>query len=142
MYVHEFHTQSYECVSFLCKREICKLINLIRKGWRLKQEVVNWLEKVEHKSRCWVLDKSLLQHVQIMNHRHPQPIISEQWDCIHISPVLGHMQMPDMNMNKSWVPFCTSRSNTSSNSFSWTAGGRSSISAKTHGKDIMFSCSL
>lgn len=39
------------------------------------------------------------------------------------------------------VPFCTSRSNTSSNNFSWTAGGKSSISAEKHGKD-RFSCSL
>lgn len=43
------------------------------------------------------------------------------------------------NMKQSWVPFCTSRSNTSSNSFSWTAGGKSSISAKTNtGKILCF----
>lgn len=38
--------------------------------------------------------------------------------------------------NKSLVPFCTSRSSTSSNSFSWTAGGRSSISARHKNKAL------
>ncbi len=107
-------------------------------GWVTFFKTMNTIRQGKRKYNPYALNTGLLANkanvvpttVYHQNIHCPEEKLDEELNVLMCFPLFSGLKYKINAKKKVTSPFCTSRSRTSSNSFSWTFGGRSSISTK------------